>query len=121
MRNRLAHLPLVGLAVLSSCDVLPPLACTTEARAAINVEVRDSVTDAPAAAGALAIARDGVFADTLIGFDGLSVGGAWERPGNYAVSVTKAGYQGWSVSDVRVTDGSCHVRSVTLQARLQPA
>ena len=105
---------------LVSCEGVPPGACTLEARAGINVEVRDSVTGAPAAVGAIAIARDGGFADTLRTLDGVTVSGAWERPGTYAVGIAKAGYQGWNATGVRVIDAGCHVQAVSLQARLQP-
>ncbi len=121
MGSRLLGISLAALAPLcSSCAILEQ-SCTTEARAGINIEVRDSVTSAPAATGAIATARDGIFTDTLMSFDGLSRAGAWERPGNYVVSITKAGYRQWSASGVQVTDGGCHVRPVILQARLQPA
>jgi len=111
---------LILLPVLSSCDALgSPSVCTLEARPGIVVEVRDSLTGAPAASGALAIARDGLFADTLRGLD-LRVAGAHERPGTYGVSVTKSGYRDWSGAGVRVTSGECHVHTVTLEARLIP-
>lgn len=95
------------------------LACTQEARAAINVEVRDSVTNAPAVSGAVAVAREGLFADTLIVI-GPSMAGAWERAGTYEVTVTKSGYHSWSVTGVLVTADACHVHPVVLQARIKP-
>src|SRR6266508_239192 len=102
MRHHLGPLGLlILLAVLSSCDALgSPSVCTLEARPGIVVEVRDSLTGAPAASGARAIARDDLFADTLRGLD-LRVSGAHERPGTYGVSVNKSGYREWSVTGVR--------------------
>lgn len=111
---------LLLMPALATCEAVPPGACTLEARAGINVEVRDSVTGAAAATGAIAVARDGGFADTLRSLDGVTVSGAWERPGTYTVGISKTGYQAWSATGVRVIDAGCHVQSVSLRARLQP-
>jgi hypothetical protein len=45
---------------------------------------------------------------------------AHERPGVYEVSVEAPGYQLWQLSDLRVRDGECHVRTAELTALLQP-
>jgi hypothetical protein len=121
MRRSLARVALFALVpALSSCDLLPGGACTAEARAGINLVVSDSVTGAPAAAGAIGVARDGTYADTLVSLDGHTMAGAWERPGIYTVSVSKTGYVAWTLGGVRVSDGGCHVQGVMLEARLKP-
>jgi len=87
------------------------------------VDVRDSVTNALAGRGASIIARDGVFADTaehpFAAYDGpYSL--ARERAGTYTVTVEQQGYRLWSRPGVRVTRDECHVRTVSITARLQP-
>lgn len=97
-----------------------PTACTLEARAAINVEVRDSLTGQPAAAGATGVAAEGAYADTLDAFSATSLAGAYERAGTYTVTVRKPGYREWRLTGVTVTSDACHVQPVQLQARLVP-
>jgi len=106
-------------------DVLGPgvRACTAIALPGIAVEVRDSVTDAHVGAGARIVARSGSFADTLrvpadLAHEG-PYGLAGERPGVYTVTVEREGYRPWSRGGVRVEAGECHVRTVSLVARLQ--
>lgn len=111
---------LVTLSCLAvSCADEHLIACTEEARPAITVEIRDSVSLAPAATGAVAIARDGPYADTLRAFSTLSASGAYERPGTYTVTVAKSGYQDWTATGVRAADLGCHVETVILQTRLK--
>jgi len=43
---------------------------------------------------------------------------AFERPGTYAVTVSKAGYLDFTINDVVVTAGACHVIPVTVEAPL---
>jgi hypothetical protein len=95
-------------------------------RYGLIVEVRDSVTGEPAAVGARLVARDGAYADTSKQLpdpytDPLVLHAAGERAGWYDVSVKKAGYSDWRRTPVRVTKDDCHVRTVRLAARLQPA
>ena len=106
---------------ISACNLVPG-ACTLEAAAAVSVDVRDSITNAPAGRGARIIAREGAFADTADATEFLDgpYGLAHERAGTYTVSVEQAGYRLWSQSGIRVTRGECHVRTVSLTARLQP-
>ena len=121
--NRIALLACGVLlpATFSGCDIVDPGACTTDVRPAIVVQVRDAATQAPAAAGATGILRDGSFTDLMqadFGEAALELRGGLERPGRYTVTVDKPGYQQWKEEDVRVRDGSCHVQTVTLQASL---
>lgn len=113
-----------GVAVLAGCDLITGPACTTEARPALTVDVRDSITNATAGPGARIIARDGAFADTvLVPTDDAArfpYQLAHERAGTYTVTVERDGYRPWSRSGVRVTKDECHVRTLALTARLQP-
>lgn len=108
-------------AILFGCDVLDPGICTTDVRPAIVVQVRDAATQAPAATGATGVVRDGSFTDLMHadpGGNSLELRGALERAGTYTVTVDKPGHRQWKQENVRVRDGSCHVRTVTLQASL---
>ena len=107
--------------VSGACNVPGTTACTLEARAAVSVDVRDSVTNAAVGRGSRIIARDGTYADTAeitSAFDG-PYGLAYERPGTYTVTVDQQGYRPWSRAGINVTKDECHVRGVPITARLQ--
>lgn len=117
----------VLLVGLSACGIFDPGVCTTEARPAIIVEVRDALSGAPAAAGAQGYVEEGAFRAELVGplpaqpgEEGLRFFGPEERAGTYRVTVEKPGYQQWRREDVRVSRDECHVRTVHLRADLQP-
>ena len=122
MRSRLPVAALVGSALITSaCDFIPGgYSCTAQAVPGVMVHVLDSLTGASAGRDARIIARDGAVADTA---DQATYDGpyplAFERPGTYTVTVEQEGYRLWSVTGVRVTKDECHVRTVTLAARLQ--
>lgn len=116
-------------ALLAGCDILElPRNCTTSVEPAIVVAIYDAASGAPIAASASGYVQDGSFTDVLkpSGFLGGQPGtmvsrrAADERPGTYDVFVTHEGYVPWSALDVRAADGSCHVRTRTLHADLQP-
>lgn len=100
-----------------SCDTAEPVLCTLEARPGIEIEVRDAFTGEAAAAGAVGIATENAFADTLRGVP-LVLTGLYERAGTYEVLITKAGYNAWRVSGVKIERDECHVMTVRLKARL---
>ncbi len=107
-----------------ACDTAEPVLCTLEARPGIAIEVRDAVTGEAAAAGALGIATESAFTDTLMAIpleDGVSLvlTGLYERAGTYEVLITKAGYHAWRVSGVKIERDECHVMTVHLEARLE--
>ena len=114
----------LGLGLLTgACAENPPLACTEEARPGLTVTVRDSVTAAAVANGVEVIARDGAYADTarasLLGSGVYSL--VYERPGTYEVTVSHPSYRAWVRTGIKVTADACHVQTVSLLARLQPA
>ncbi len=116
-----------AVVLFSSCkdDGLPGRICTTEARAGIEVDVRDALTGEPAAEGAIGLAQEGLFVDTLRVFPtlppqgALTMVGAFERPGIYTVVVRKPGYREWTQANVVVSKDECHVITTRLQARLE--
>ena len=120
-------LPVAFVAVTfaaAGCDF--PSYCTMSIEPAIEVEVRDAVTEARAATGARGTVRDGDFVDSLRFSRGNDDGWLWlraadERPGTYDVRIEKPSYKTWERSRIRVRDGECHVRTVELEARLEPS
>ncbi len=108
-----------------ACNDLP-VACTEIAVPGIQVDVRDSITGLPATDGALGIARDGAYVDTLEALPTMgplpspTMLGAWQREGTYDVTISKPHYLTWTATGVQVTGGACHVTTVKLEANLQP-
>lgn len=94
--------------------------CTADYRYGLTVVVLDSVTGASATDSAVVTAQDGMYIDTLaLSFDSLAFVGAGERSGRYAITVVKPGYRDWVRTGVRVGEDGCHVRGVSVEARLQ--
>jgi hypothetical protein len=118
-----------GALVAVGCDLLAPGPCSLEARAGIEVEIRDARTGAPIAADARGAVRDGAYLDSLgpgrlaqppaTGM--ISRMAAHERAGTYAVEVLHDGYQPWTADGIRVRRGRCHVATVLLRADLSAA
>jgi hypothetical protein len=111
---------------LAGCDLLLDARdCPTIVLPAVSVRIEDSVTGAPAAAGARLVVRDGSYADSSSIPEGQAdrdaepIMAALERAGTYVVTVSKAGYRDWTRSGVRVAKDECNVRTANLTARLQ--
>jgi hypothetical protein len=118
-----AFLLAVPAGLAAGCNLPFTEACTTDFRHGVVVEVRDSLTDAPAASGARLIVRDGAYADTsdqLPFMDPLTLRAAGERGGTYDVTVEKPDHRDWTRARVRVLEDECHVIPVRIEARLQP-
>lgn len=127
------HGPVAGLTAvllgLMACNLDEPVSCVAAVAPAVQVEVRDSISNQPAAYGATGTAVDGSFVDSLR-VSGLGLyppetllymRAADEREGTYAITVTKPGYVDWYQANVQVTRGPCHVDTAHLTARLQRA
>ena len=124
---------LAPLALLGACGTVLPevLSCPDVNSPAVEVQVRDARTGAPAAHSVLATAQDGRYTDTLrhSGWSGpasdsttaLVVNGAIERPGTYTVRISKPGYRPWERTEVRARKGGCGVLTERLEALLEPA
>jgi hypothetical protein len=102
--------------------------CLTLPIPTIQADIRDSITDAPAAYQAsLIVAGDGVYDSTFVGSrpDSLSVSSVRSSPpgrtGEYSVRVRRHGYQLWQQSSVHIEGSGCAgALSVALSVRLQP-
>ena len=94
--------------------------CTDELYPGIALELQDSVTGYRTGVGATVIAVDGAYADTGMTFPGNAIFYmAHERAGTYSVTAELSGYQKWTKTGVVVTKDECHVRTVSMTARLQ--
>ena len=106
------------IAAFGSCTDATGTVCTDEARPGVVVHVLDA-TSGVGLSGASGTVREGEYVETLQGMQTM-LAGAYERAGTYRVEVTRPDYQPWLQEDVQVTRDRCHVRTVTLDARLTP-
>ena len=114
---------LTGL--VGSCgaaDQGPNPGCAAKAPLSVIVSVRDSVSGAAAADGALGTLVGSGVDDTLIHADAITLEGG-DQLGTFTVTIDRPGYLTWTAPDVHVTQkGICgNVIPVELSAKLQPA
>lgn len=116
--------------LLAACPQNPfeDTVCTMEARPALRVVAIDARSGAPFEGGFTVVARAGAHVDSVtIPESPQWWDPAWgvtlapERAGRYDVSVRKDGFAEWRKNGVEVTRDECHVRTVKLEARLEPA
>lgn len=108
---------IAALALLSwGCDEgsLGPVACTAEYVSGLVLEVRERGGGGPAAQGAVATVTDGEYVEVAAGPvsghpDAVFIGAAGERPGTYAIQVTREGFVPWDTTGVVVEADICHV------------
>ena len=114
------------LALAAGCAGLFDTVCTTELRGVIQVDILDSVTRAPAAAGATVVLR-GPFTDSLVVSDTSTspVAHLWfedhVKAGSYSLLIQKPGYRDWTQTGIQVKANSCHTTTFDhIIALLQP-
>ncbi len=126
--SRLIAACLLILSALSvgGCGSSNAFTCGDVVLPGIVVTVVDAQTHASIADGAVATAQSGTVVETLrphatdaqgkvLSFQGAFDGGV------FTVRVTKTGYQPYEMKNVRVVREVCGVRTVSLEADLQPA
>jgi hypothetical protein len=115
---------LLIVAVLSilGCKKDDGIACTMEARAGLNVTVKDAVTNNYLGIGTTVVATDGTYSETLEYMEGIipTFAGAWEREGNYILTVLAEGYATYVSETITVTSDECHVIPQQIEVLLQP-
>ena len=121
-------LALAATLAIISCEEPLTVECLTVPVAGLRVAVVDSITLSPPTEATL-VARSSAFIDsigpvepsrvTTTQRDTLILYTAVDRPGTYSVLVRSPGYSDWLRTTVDVTADACHVRTVTLTARLQ--
>lgn len=96
--------------------------CTEEARAGLNITVKDAVTNQILGEGITVKASEGNYTETLEFFNANNpiFSGAWEREGTYIVNVSGVGYVTYISEAILVTSDECHVIPQQLQVSLQP-
>jgi len=106
-----------------TCEDDDEIYCTQEAKAGLNITIKDALTDGLLSTGVSVIAQDGSYSETLEQFPNQEVPvfiGAWERVGTYVVTVSKEGYQTFTSEPVVVTADVCHVIPQQVTVELQP-
>lgn len=103
-----------------------PVSCSDELRAVIQVNVIDSITGKPAAAGTTVLLRGTVRDSITVPStpDTVLTAHVWYenivKAGTYSVTVSKAGYSEWVRSGISVQADACHVTThEVLTAKLQ--
>ncbi len=96
--------------------------CTEEARAGLNITVKNAVTGQILGEGITVKATDGNYTETLEFFNGNNpvFSGAWERAGIYIITVSGVGYVTFVSDAITVTADECHVIPQQIQIVLQP-
>jgi hypothetical protein len=105
------------------CDDNDDVICTTEAKAGLNIIVKDALSGEILSEGVTVIAQEGDYSETLqlLTWDNSAVFlGAWERKGTYDVIVTKDGYQTFTSAPITVTADICHVIPVEFTVEMIP-
>jgi hypothetical protein len=101
-----------------------PVACLDYAAAGLDITVRDGSDEhvKPKICDAVVTARDGDYVETLEAplHSDCSYLGAWERPGTYALTVTRQGFAAATVEEVLVDADECHVITERLTIDLLP-
>lgn len=112
MKKIILLLCFAPLLLASTCnDDDETIFCTTEAVAALNVTVRLGDSTTPTSEGVTVVATDGDYTETLLVQDTTNPVfiGAFERQGNYIVTVSKEGYQTYTSEMTIITRDECHV------------
>ena len=116
---------IVSCVLVSSCSLITndPV-CTLNAAPGIRINSVIDIETGNDVSGFWGFATEGEFADSSfmpLGFnEPLSL--AVERPGTYAVRVSRADYADWTRNgiEVKLNDSKCHVETVPLDVQLQP-
>ena len=108
------------LLLATTCDDDETIFCTTEAVAALNVTVRLGDSTIPTSEGVTVVATDGDYTETLQVVDATNPVfiGAFERQGNYTVTVSKEGYQTYTSEMTIITRDECHVNTEQIHVPL---
>lgn len=121
MKKILLFLSIIAVSCSSNDNDNNPTNCTEEFVYGLNVNVKDAATNATLQEGVLVVAVDGSYSETLELVESIPTFiGAGERPGNYVITVSKAGYQTFTSPVIAVDANECHVLTETVTVALQP-
>ncbi len=113
---------LLSMAFTCGDDYYNDIPCTEEARAGLNVSVGLNGDSSVTFEGITVTARDGNYIEELLPVfpDTPQFAGAYERRGNYIVTVAKEGYQTYVSEYITVAHDRCHVIPQQLLVDLVP-
>ena len=129
MNLKLIILPFLGWVALVGCNEQTtedggPINCTADSVPALVIDVYDKETGLALLCGVTVSIRDGDFTqeqsmgegdDCITNVaDPFSL--AFEREGQYDITVIKEGYVDWVQYDIVVTSNICHVNTIRVQA-----
>ncbi|WP_333693408.1 hypothetical protein [Flavobacterium sp.] len=123
MKKIILLLAIAPFLLATSCDDDDQIYCTQEAKAGLNITVKDAVTNEYLSTGITVIAQDGSYTETLEAFPQSDIPvfmGAYERVGTYIFTVSKEGYQTYTSELVTLTADVCHVIPQNFLVELQP-
>ena len=123
MKKLLLIIAMAPLLLATQCDEEDNgIACTEEAKAGLNITIKDAETNLYLSEGVSVIATDGSYSEALISFDVVEpiFSGAYEREGNYIITVSKSGYVTYTSEIITVTSDVCHVIPQQITILLQP-
>ncbi len=109
--------------IATSCDDdNNQIVCTQEVKAGLAVTVSLGSESSITADGVTVVATDGNYSETLsvINSADRMFFGAWERTGNYVITVSKEGYQTYTTAPITVTADQCHVITELIHVSLIP-
>lgn len=121
--KELKNLIIILLSLIAlGCNQDDDVACTLEARAGLNVTVKDATTNNYLGIGTTVVATEGNYSETLQYMEGIipSFAGAWERAGNYILTVSAEGYVTSVSETITVISDECHVIAQQVEVVLQP-
>jgi hypothetical protein len=111
----------LGLGLLRCGEIPAAVGCPAIALAGLGVDVTNGATTQPLCDAAV-MATDGSYSERLQG-GSCRYFGAYERPGTYALAVSRPGFASKEVSSVRVVmgGGQCpHVEQTHVSVALSP-
>lgn len=116
---------LFGAVACNKSSTAPIVACTQVAVPSLSITVVDSASGQPMLfTGLWARAKEGAYVDSVAVNLGDKLKGAvviplaYEHEGTLAVAVHADGYLLWTISGIGVMKDACHVKTVSLTARL---
>lgn len=110
------------LCFLWSCLGKAPIVCTQEAKAGLNIIVKDAQSNLYLSDSLKIIASSGTYTESLENFPGNppTFSGAIEREGTYTVSISRPRYQPFVTAAIVVAKDQCHVIPQTQTVALIP-
>lgn len=115
-------LPFLFASTCENDDNIDDIVCTEEAKAGLNVTVKDLNTNQILNDGVIVKATDRMYVELLESFfpTQTTFFGAWERTGHYTLTVTKVGYETYVSDVITVSRDVCHVIPKQIEVKLTP-